>query len=153
MTTIKLPFLGLALFAVALFCLPGTTLAQSEEDLIREAVTKYIDGTAINDPDLIKEAFWDEARMFLHHPEQEIFLRSAAEYADGFSRFEKGEPNGRTGKVLSVERDHDLALVRAEIRLPPRDEGGEESVYIDVFILKKLASGWKILSKAATRLQ
>ena len=122
--------------------------AQSDLDLIGAAIQKYIDGTSFNDPDLIQEAFYEEAFLFLSKEGEEIWLMPMTEYAGGFNRGARGEPNGRLGKILSIEQLNDIAFAKAEIEIPARG-----MKFIDLFILKRLSSGWKIISKAATRLE
>lgn len=122
------------------------TNSDAEDSQIRAAIQKYIDGTSYNKPELIEEAFYEEADLFLSHPDREIWVMPISEYAGGFAKREHGEFNGRTGKVLSVERTNDLATATAEILLPKGD-----ARYVDVFLLKKLGGEWKIISKAATR--
>lgn len=122
--------------------------AQPESDLIREAIQKYIDGTSLNDPDLIEEAFYEEAFLFLSMEGQEIFLEPIADYAGRFNRGERGQPNGRTGNILSIDQQNDIALAKAEILIP-----ASNLKFIDIFILKRLSGEWKIISKAATRLE
>ena len=70
------------------------------------------------------------------------------DYAGGFNRGTRGEPNGRLGKILSIEQMNDIASAKAEIEIP-----SSNMKFIDVFILKRLAGEWKIISKAATRLE
>lgn len=122
-------------------------MAQSEEDLIGAVLQKYIDGTSQNDPALIMEAFYEGAHLFLSKEGQEIWLMPVQEYASGFTRGERGKPNGRTGKILDIDQQHDLALAKVEIVIPSR-----ELKFIDVFILKRLSGTWKIISKAATQI-
>lgn len=123
-------------------------MAQSQKDQIGAALQKYIDGTSLNNPELISAAFYEEAYLFLSKEGQEIFLMPVHEYADLFNRGEKGKPNGRQGKILSIDQQNDIALAKAEILIPSRD-----MKFIDVFILKRLSGEWKIISKAATRIQ
>ena len=122
------------------------SFSQSEVDLIGEAVQQYIDGTSMNDSELIKAAFYEDAFLFLSREGQEIFLMPIQEYASRFDRGERGQPNGRLGKIISIEQQNDIALAKAEIEIP--DSGLK---FIDVFILKRLSGEWKIISKAATR--
>jgi|GEM_PF-3358579 len=119
----------------------------TEESRISEAIDRYIQGSSYNDPDLIRSAFYDDdAEMYLSHPEKEIFLMSAGEYADRFGRRERGVHNGRVGAILKIERTNDIALASAAIGFE-----GEETRYVDLFLLKRIEGEWKILSKAATR--
>lgn len=128
------------------FALPA--YAQSEVVEIKETIQRYIDGTSTNDPELILSAFYEDADLFLSKEGQEIFLMSIKEYAGGFNRGERGQPNGRVGHVLSVDQSNDIALAKAEIAIP-----ASNLKFIDVFILKRLSGEWKIISKAATRIE
>lgn len=123
----------------------GILNAQSEEDAIRESIQKYLDGSSHSNPEKIVEPFYENARMFLYHKEEPIYLLSPTEYAALFEKREKGKFNGRVGKILSVDRENDIALAKAEIVITERDMR-----FIDMFILKKLDGTWKIISKAAT---
>lgn len=117
----------------------------SEEDLIRATIQKYIDGSSYNNPELIAEAFYEGADLFLNKPGQDLFLMSVDEYANIFAKREKGKFNGRTGNILSVDRHNDIATATAEILI-----ASNNSRYIDMFLLKRLGGTWKIVSKAAT---
>ena len=132
------------LFLIHIHC----AQAQSEKDLISAALQKYIDGTSLNNPELISEAFYDEAYLFLSKEGQEIWLVPVEEYAGLFTRGEKGKPNGRTGKILSIDQQNDIAIAKAEILISSRN-----LKYIDLFLLKKLSGQWKIISKAATQIE
>lgn len=121
--------------------------AQPEVNQITAAVQRYIDGTSLNDSTLILSAFYEDAHLFLSREGQDIWLMPVQEYASGFDRAKRGQPNGRTGVIISVEQQNDIALAKARIELPSRD-----MTFIDVFILKRLSGEWKIISKAATRI-
>ena len=119
--------------------------AQSEEEAIRESLQSYIDGSSYSDPDKIVAPFYEDARMFLYHKDQPIYLLSPAAYAELFKKREKGKFNGRVGKILSVDQENDIATAKVEILLEE-----PEMRFIDLFLLKKLEGEWKIISKAAT---
>ncbi|MFS4492898.1 nuclear transport factor 2 family protein [Maribacter sp. 2308TA10-17] len=136
------------LFLTAALLLACTTsVAQNEEDAIRESLQSYIDGSSYNDPEKIVAPFYEDARMFLSKKDQPIWILSAAEYAELFKKREKGKFNGRVGTILSVDRANDIATAKVEINI---NKG--EMIFIDLFILKKLEDQWKIISKAATRM-
>lgn len=121
------------------------TTAQSEEDKIEDAINTYIEGTSYNLPEKIKDAFYEEANLYLSHKEKNIWIVPINEYASWFKNKEKGKFNGRTGKILSVDRENDIAMAKAEILIAKNDMH-----YIDIFLLKRIKSKWKIISKAAT---
>jgi len=123
------------------------SVAQTEEDAIRESLQSYIDGSSYNDPEKIVAPFYEDARMFLSKKDQPIWVLSAAEYAELFKKREKGKFNGRVGTILSVDQSNDIAMAKVEINI---NKG--EMLFIDLFILKKLEGQWKIISKAATRM-
>ena len=120
---------------------------QSEVDLIGAAVQRYIDGTSQNNPDLIASAFYEGAQLFLSREGQDIWLMSIQEYASRFDPGEQGQSMGRTGRIVSVEQQHDIALAKAVIEIQANG-----LTFVDVFILKRLSGEWKIISKAATRI-
>ncbi len=121
-------------------------IAQSEEDQIKIAINKYIEGTSYNKPDMIKEAFYEEANLFLSHKEKPIWIVPAEEYASWFVKKEEGKFNGRVGNILSIDQENDIAMAKAEILAK-----GKDIRYVDIFLLKKIEGEWKIISKAATR--
>ncbi len=119
---------------------------QSEEEAaIRETLTDYIHGSSYNDPEQIVSAFYAEAPLFLSKKGQEIYRLSPSEYADLFKKREKGVFNGRVGNILSIDQENNIATAKAEILIE-----AENMRFIDLFLLKKLAGEWKIISKAAT---
>lgn len=142
MKTLRAQSILLALL-LASFC--ATASAQSEEDHIRSTLQKYLDGTSYNKPDLIADAFYEDADLFLSKEGQEIFLMSVEDYASLFEKRERGTYNGRKGTILEVDRANDIALAKAEIVI---ESNG--SRYVDIFLLKRLGGTWKIISKAAT---
>ncbi len=136
-------------FAILTFLLlpfASPVYAQSDLALIAQTIENYLIGTSQNDPDLIRSAFYEDAQLFLSREGQEIWLMPVHEYAALFDNENRGKPNGRLGRVLSIDQQNDLALAKAEILIP--DSGMK---FIDVFILKRLSGTWKIISKAATR--
>ncbi len=134
-------------FLTLLFLISSSLIiAQSEEDQIRIAINKYIEGTSYNKPDMIKEAFYEEANLFLSHKEKPIWIVPSAEYASWFGKKEEGKFNGRVGNILSIDQENDIAMAKAEILAK-----GKDIRYVDIFLLKKINGTWKIISKAATR--
>jgi len=134
-------------FTFLLLIISNTITAQSEEALIRNSLQKYIDGSSYNDPELIKEAFYTDANLFLSKKDQEIWVLSVQEYCALFENREKGEFNGRTGKIITIDQENNIALAKVEISIPAYN-----TRYIDIFLLKKLEGTWKIISKAATKM-
>ena len=127
------------------FLITFSLLSQSEEGNIRETLQSYLEGSSYNNPERIQSAFYEEADLFLSKKDQELWVLSPKEYAALFQNREKGEFNGREGKILTINRSNDIAMAKAEIRIPSRNMH-----FVDIFLLKKLSGKWKIISKAAT---
>nr|WP_298995836.1 nuclear transport factor 2 family protein [uncultured Allomuricauda sp.] len=133
---------------VLIFILSAITLslhAQSEEESIRKTLQDYLDGSSYNNTEQIESAFYKEAELFLSKKDQELWVLSPKEYADLFKNRGKGKFNGREGKILTIDQSNNIAMAKAEIKIPARGMH-----FIDIFLLKKLEGQWKIISKAAT---
>jgi len=135
------PFLTLAVFSVL-------SHAQTETAQIEEILLKYINGSSYSEPEMIQEAFYEEAQLFLSKPDQEIWLLSPSEYATLFEKRERGKFNGREGKILTIDRAGNIASAKAEIKIP-----AQNLYFMDIFLLKKLSGQWKIIGKAATQIK
>ncbi|MFY0629221.1 MAG: nuclear transport factor 2 family protein [Flavobacteriaceae bacterium] len=122
-------------------------LGFSQNDkLVKQTLQNYIEGSSYNKLELLESAFAENATLYLTG--RDGFKRyTPKEYAGFFKNSKKGEFNGRVGKILSVEVIKDIATAKVEIAGPKR-----KWVYIDLFLLKETASGWKIISKTATRI-
>ncbi|AXT61682.1 hypothetical protein D1816_15405 [Aquimarina sp. AD10] len=121
-------------------------IAQSDKDQINTTINKYIEGTSYNKPETIKEAFYEEANLFLSRKDNSLWIVPVKDYAAGYEKKEKGKFNGRTGKIIAVDIENDIATAKAEILISKLDLR-----FMDIFLLKKIEGNWKIISKAATR--
>ncbi|MEM9076837.1 MAG: nuclear transport factor 2 family protein [Bacteroidota bacterium] len=131
-------------FAYVIFLSSMICSGQSDLAQIEETLQTYLNGSSHSEPEVIQSAFYSEAPLFLSKEGQEIYLLSPKEYADLFKNREKGKFNGREGKILTIDQSHNIAMAKAEIRIPNRN-----MLFIDIFLLKKLEGKWKIISKAA----
>ncbi|MBX2828612.1 MAG: nuclear transport factor 2 family protein [Flavobacteriaceae bacterium] len=120
--------------------------AQTERQAVIKTLTDYTEGSAYNQKTQLRNAFADNATLYLT-VRGEFKRLTADEYVSWF----KGEPgtfNGRKSKILSVNVSDDIATAKIEILLPQRNWR-----FIDLLLLRKNeADGhWKIISKTATR--
>lgn len=122
--------------------------ADQDESAIRETVRLYMHGTTFNVQDEINQAFHPNARLYLNGKDDSEWELSGPEYAKLFSKEKTGQFNGRHGRLIKVDVSGKVATAKAEIHLP--DQGAR---YVDVFLLKKIAGNWKIVSKSAHREQ
>lgn len=119
-----------------------------EEASVKKALNNYINGSSYNKLAMLKSAFAENATLYLTMKDGE-FKKLAPEDYVGF--FKKGTPNkfnGRVGKILDVAIVKDIATAKVEILF---SKGNLR--YIDLFLLKKIDSEWKIISKTATKVE
>ncbi|WP_081368330.1 nuclear transport factor 2 family protein [Janthinobacterium sp. TB1-E2] len=133
-------------------CLLGITAvstaatADQDEHAIQETVRLYLHGTSFNVQGEINQAFHASARLYLDGKDDAEWELSGPEYAKLFSDEKKGQFNGRHGRLINVEVNGKVATAKAEIHIPRQGVR-----YVDVFLLKKIAGNWKIVSKSAHR--
>lgn len=120
--------------------------AEQDEHAIQETVRLYLHGTSFNVQNDIKQAFHANSRLYLDGKDNAEWELSGAEYAKLFSDEKKGQFNGRHGRLIKVEVNGKVATAKAEIHIPAQGVR-----YVDVFLLKKIAGNWKIVSKSAHR--
>ncbi|MDW9378737.1 nuclear transport factor 2 family protein [Chryseobacterium sp. JV558] len=132
-------------FTILLILLSNGSFAQSEQSLIENCIQNYINGTSYNKPESISKAFYTEANLFLSHKEKPLWIVPISEYVTWFQKGNKGEFNGRIGKIISIEYFNDIAVAKAEILIPEKKQE-----FMDMFLLKKLEGEWKIISKSAS---
>lgn len=120
--------------------------ADPENKAVGDTIQQYIDGSSYSERDVIVGAFHSDATLYL--TAKTGFARfTPDEYADFFAHREPGAFNGRIGKILSIEVVKDIAMAKASITIPKRN-----LLYIDLFLLRKTADKWQIISKTATRI-
>lgn len=132
-------------FAILFILLSNNCFAQSEQSHIENCIQNYINGTSYNKPDSIREAFYAEANLFLSHKEKPLWIVPVSEYVSWFQKGNRGEFNGRIGRIISIEYFNDIAIAKAEILIPERKQE-----FMDMFLLKKHQGQWKIISKSAS---
>ncbi|MET2984787.1 nuclear transport factor 2 family protein [Aureibaculum conchae] len=115
--------------------------AQSEDALIRETLTKYIDGSTGGQPKLLKEAFHPDLNLYYVKNDTVRTWSGNAYIADT----KEGKPTGETGKILSIDYTNDAAMAKVEIAYPGK------TPYIDYFMLLKTNDKWTIVHKMFTK--
>jgi hypothetical protein len=133
---------------VFFFALLFSTILVAQESSfknVEKTLQDYITGSSYNKLKLLESAFTEDATLYLTGKDG-FKIYTPKEYAGFFKNKKAGEFNGRVGKILSIEIFKDIATAKAEIAGPSRDW-----VYIDLFLLKNTAKGWKIISKTATK--
>lgn len=136
------------IFFTLCFLMNLVAYTQSEEAQVKATINNYIEGTSYSNPEQVQSAFYEEAELFLSHKEKELWIVPIKEYIDKYvANKEKGKFNGRTGNILSVDIENNIATAKAEIIIKKANLR-----FIDLFLLKKINKEWKIISKAATRM-
>jgi hypothetical protein len=133
----------LMLFVIIYGCV---SYAQSDKQSVEKVLNNYIKGSSYNDTVLLKNSFAENATLYLSV--KSGFKRfTPEEYANFFKNNKKGTYNGRIGKVLAIEVIEDIATAKVEIGTTK-----SPTVYMDLFLLKRINGNWKIISKTATRI-
>ena len=134
-----------------ILCLTITSVCFSQDfnyDEVYQPLNDYMHGSSYNDTEQILKAFTDDATLYLTVRGGEFKRLSPEEYTNFFKNSTKGEFNGRDAKLLSLEVQQDIAIAKIEIAIPKA-----KIRFIDLLLLKETDSGWKIISKTATRYQ
>ncbi len=131
---------------VLLFLFVQVIGAQSDTEMIKRTLQRYIDGSSYNRAELLESAFTEDATLYLTGRDRVFKRYTPLEYISFFKKATPGTFNGRRGSILSVEQIKDIATAQVEIAGPSR-----KWVYLDLFLLKKIDNSWKIISKTATR--
>ncbi len=119
--------------------------AQSDQELIRKTIYKFIDGSTYNYPDTLASAFYPETRMFLYNGSDTAWVVSSEEYASWYSRRTPGTKNDRVGSILNIEVVLDVAFAKVQFIIPSFGNR-----YYDLLLLKKIKGEWKIVSKCTS---
>jgi putative intracellular protease/amidase len=120
--------------------------ADQDDNAVRETVRLYLHGTSFNVQDDINQAFHVSSRLYLDGKDDSEWELSGPEYAKLFREEKKAQFNGRHGRLIKVDVTGKVATAKAEILIPKQGVR-----YVDVFLLKKIAGSWKIVSKTAHR--
>lgn len=130
--------LTLLIFAL-LFSVSVT--AQTETELITNTINDYIEGTSYGNQDQVRKAFHPDLNLYSIR-DGKLRVWFGQDYINGIT---EGRNTGRTGKILSIDYENDVAIAKAEIIIPNRD-----APFIDYFILAKAEGKWTIIHKAYT---
>ena len=138
-TVLTCCFLSITAFGTA-------ATADQDENAIRETVRLYMHGTSFNVQSDINQAFYANARLYLDGKGDAEWELSGPEYAKLFPKEKMAQFNGRHGRLIKVDVSGKVATAKAEIHIPKQGVR-----YVDIFLLKKIAGNWKIVSKSAHR--
>ena len=136
----------LACYLLSIAVVGTAATADQDDNGIRETVRLYLHGTSFNVQDEINQAFHATSRLYLDGKNDAEWELSGQEYAKLFSQGKIGQFNGRHGRLIKVDVSGRVATAKAEIHIPQQGVR-----YVDVFLLKKIAGNWKIISKSAHR--
>jgi hypothetical protein len=114
--------------------------AGTEFSDIRAVVQKYLDGTSLGKPELVREAFLPSLEIQYLGEGDTLLRLSAGDYID---RIESGKAVPRDGRIVSIDATEKSAIVKAEISWNNR-------LYTDYMLLLKVEGQWRISNKIAT---
>eukprot|EP01034_Spumella_vulgaris_P030173 gene30173-37341_t len=136
----------LVCFFISIAPVGAAATADQDESAVRETVRLYLHGTSFNVQGDINQAFYVNSRLYLDGQGDSEWELSGPEYAKRFSAEKMAQFNGRHGRLIQVDVTGKVATAKAEIHIPKQGVR-----YVDVFLLKKIAGSWKIVSKSAHR--
>ena len=139
-----LGWLAVACLAL-LFVHPAQADPASDGDEISAVIQDYLHGSSYNQADQLRRAFHPDARLYLSQGADGMREVGIAEYAGWFVS-SPGQFNGRSGRLLGVQIEGNIATAKAEIVVAK-----DHARFVDLFLLKKLDGRWLIISKTATR--
>lgn len=115
--------------------------AQTETELITDTINDYIEGTSFGNQDQVRSAFHSDLNLYsIRNGKLRVWF--GQDYINGIT---EGKATGRTGEILSIDYENDVAIAKAEIIIPNRD-----APFIDYFILANIEGKWTIIHKAYT---
>lgn len=128
-----------------IFLSTQSTKAQTDQDLIKETLNDFIQGTTYNYPDRILSAFYPETSMFLYNEPDTVWIVKSEEYASWYSRRAPGTKNNRINSIKSIVIENNVAFAKLEVLVPSFGNR-----YYDLMLLKKIEGEWKIVSKVTS---
>lgn len=143
---LNLLLLGAMLICVNARALDATGNKQQQLADVERVLRDYIEGTSYNNRQQIAQAFHADAELLLEKPGLAFARVPLAEYLSWYKPENHGKFTGRIGEILAVDISGELATAKLEIILPR-----QKLRYIDTLLLKRLDSGWRIISKAAVK--
>lgn len=115
---------------------------KSDVVLIEETLQKYITGSTGGQPQLLKEAFHPDLKLY-YVKNDTIRTWAGTAYIEDTK---EGKPTGESGKILSIDFENNAAVAKVEIAHPK-----SEVPYVDYFMLLKTDGKWTIVHKMFTK--
>ena len=117
----------------------GLANPDKEEELIRQTLMDYIEGTANGEPDRLRRAFHPDFNLYSTTKEDDLRIWKGEDYIKGIK---PGKKNNRKGRIISIDREGITATAKVEIVIP------DWRVFTDYFLLVKYQESWKIVHKS-----
>jgi putative intracellular protease/amidase len=137
--------LAITIFPLAFALTSVSAYGQTNELMIRQTLTNYIQGTSYNRPKQIEKAFHQETELLLEKKGNPLWRVPVKQYISWFQSGEVGEFTGRIGEIISIDIADNVATAKAEIIFPEK-----KLRYTDLFLLKNIGDHWQIISKTAS---
>lgn len=127
-----------------LFVVLAATMQAQKSDvvLIEETLQKYITGSTGGQPQLLKEAFHPDLKLY-YVKNDSIKTWAGTAYIEDTK---EGKPTGESGKILSIDFENNAAVAKVEIAHPK-----SKTPYVDYFMLLKTDGKWTIVHKMFTK--
>lgn len=112
--------------------------AQNEISEITETLNDYIQGTAMGEPERLRDAFDKDFNLFLVAADT-LRVIDGIGYID---RVEEGKSYNREARILSIDVENNAAMAKIEVYFPE-----DKRRATDYLLLLKTENRWKILHK------
>lgn len=120
-------------------------VAQTDQELIRQTLNKFIEGTVYNYPEKVNDAFYPDTRMFLYNGSDTAWVVTSERYASWYGRRTPGTKNNRINDIKTIDIVGDVAYAKIQVDIPTYGNR-----YSDLMLLKKIKGDWKIIGKATS---
>lgn len=130
--------------AVALILGAVLLTVQTDSAAVHRTIEQhYFKAHATGSGESLRGVFVEDGRMFWSSDGQ-LRSRTSTDYINGFSGRPAADESQRRRRVLAVDVSGDVAAAKAELDYP-------DIRLIDYFILVRVGTDWKIVSKAFQR--
>ncbi len=118
-----------------------SSYAQSEIEQITETLNDYIEGSTNGQPQRLKKVFHSDLNLY-YVRNNTLRIWSGTAYIEDTK---EGKPTGKTGKIISIDYENDIATAKVQITYPGK------TPYVDYFMLMKINGLWTIIHKMFTK--
>jgi len=103
-----------SLFFIFVLTFSVSASAQSDLELITKTINDYIEGTSYGNQAQVRSAFHQDLNLYSIR-DGKLNVWYGQDYINGIT---EGRSTGRTGRILSIDSENEVAIAKAEIIIP-----------------------------------